>query len=450
MDDMGYGDLECYGGMPYHTPNINKLAADGMRFTHFYAAQAVCSASRAALLTGCYPNRLGVSGAFMPWSTVALNPEEETIAELLRDRGYRTGMVGKWHLGQKEPFLPLQQGFDEYLGLPYSNDMWPVDFDGYTIATDSNSIKYRFPTLPLIEGNQTIREIKNLDDQAELTTLYTERAVQFIKDNKGNPFFLYVAHSMPHVPIAASEKFRGKSKGGLYGDVMEEIDWSVGEILKTLEEQKLADNTLLIFTSDNGPWLLFGNHAGNTAGLREGKGTHWEGGTRVPCIMRWPGVIPAGTVTNNIASNIDILPTVVAVCKAKMPSRKIDGVNILALMTQDTGAVPRDEFVYYYNSNNLKAIRKGEWKLVFPCQYQTFKKEPQGRDGWPGKIATDSTGLALFNLQIDPGETVDLKTQYPEMVDSLSRIADLYRNELGDDLRGVKGQDTRPAGKVSL
>ena len=450
MDDMGYGDLECYGATPYHTPNINRLAAEGIRFTHFYSAQAVCSASRAALLTGCYPNRLSISGAFMPWSKIALNPEEQTIAELLHDKGYKTGMVGKWHLGQKEPFLPLQQGFDDYLGLPYSNDMWPVDFDGVTIVTDTNKIKSRFPVLPLIDGNKTIREIKTLDDQGELTSLYTERAMQFIRTNKENSFFLYVAHSMPHVPIAASVKFKGKSKGGLYSDVIEELDWSVGEIMRTLDELKIAENTLVILTSDNGPWLLFGNHGGSTGGLREGKGTHWEGGSRVPCIMRWPGKIPPGTISNSIAANIDILPTITAVCNTNLPEQKIDGVNILALIKQQDELTPRDEFVYYYDANSLKAVRKGEWKLVFQCQYQTFKKEPQGKDGWPAQFVMDSTSLSLYNLQIDPGETVDLKSQYPEMVDSLNKVADRYRKELGDDLTGMKGESVRNAAVVDL
>lgn len=447
---MGYGDLECYGATPYHTPHINKLAAEGMRFTHFYAAQAVCSASRAALLTGCYPNRVGVSGAFMPWSKVALNPEEETIAELLHDKGYKTGMVGKWHLGQKEPFLPLQQGFDEYLGLPYSNDMWPVDFDGVTIITDTSQFKSQYPALPLIDGNNKTREIKSMEDQAELTTLYTERATQFIKANKGNAFFLYVAHSMPHVPIAASPKFRGKSNGGLYGDVMEEIDWSVGEIMRSLDEEGIADNTLVIFTSDNGPWLLFGNHGGSTGGLREGKGTHWEGGVRVPCIVRWPAAIPGGTVCNSITSNIDLLPTIVSLCEAKLPARKIDGVDISSSLLRKDAKDPRDEFVYYYDRNSLKAIRKGEWKLVFPSRYLTFKKQSQGKDGWPGTYnMTDSTGLALYNIQTDPGETLDIKSQYPEMVDSLTNIANHYRNALGDDLTGIEGKENRLAAVVN-
>ena len=449
MDDMGYGDLECYGGFPYHTPHINKLSVQGMRFTNFYAAQAVCSASRAALLTGCYPNRIGIHGALFPWSKIALNPEEETIAELLRAKGYRTGIVGKWHLGQKEPFFPLQQGFDEWLGLPYSNDMWPVNYDGKPI-TDTANRKSRFPPLPLMDGNKKIREIKTSDDQAELTGLYTERAIRFIKQNKTRPFFLYFAHSMPHVPIAASPAFKGKSGAGLFGDMIEEVDWSVGEIMRTLDEQGLAKNTLVVFTSDNGPWLTFGNHAGNTAGLREGKGTAWEGGQRVPCIMRWPAVIPAGTICNNIASTIDLLPTIADICKTKQPARKIDGVNILPLLRHNNEANPRNEFAYYYDANNLKGIRAGQWKLVFPCISQTYKKTVMGTDGWPGKYASDSVHLALYDLRTDPGETLDVKTQHPEVVEQLSTIADRYRKELGDDLTGIKGEGRRTAAVVSL
>lgn len=447
MDDMGYGDLEPYGGFPYKTPNINKLAADGMRFTNFYAAQATCTASRAALLTGSYPNRIGMHGAFMPWSPIALNPEEETIAEVLKDKGYKTGMVGKWHLGQKQPFLPLQQGFDEYLGLPYSNDMWPVDYDG-TPVTDPSNNKYKYPPLPLYNGNEVIREIKTLDDQAQLTSLYTERACRFIKENRKNPFFLYLAHPMPHVPIAASDRFKGKSAAGLFGDVMEEIDWSIGEIIRTLKEQGLTKNTLVIFTSDNGPWLTFGNHAGNTGGLREGKGTAWEGGVRVPFIVSWPGVIPAGTISNNMASTIDMLPTIANVCKAKLPERKIDGVNIWDLFVQKPGANPRDEFVYYYDRNSLKGIRKGKWKLVFPNTSQTYKKTVMGLDGWPGAYGSVAVKLALYDLSTDPGETLDVQSQHPDVVERLTQIADGYRKTLGDDLTKQTGTENRPAAKV--
>lgn len=447
MDDMGYGDLECYGGFPYHTPHINKLAADGMRFTNFYAAQAVCTASRAALLTGCYPNRLGLHGALFPSSKIALNPEEETIAELLKQKGYATGMVGKWHLGQKQPFLPLQQGFDEYLGLPYSNDMWPVDYDGKPITEDKNS-RSRLPVLPLIEGNEKIKEIKTLQDQAQLTKLYTERAVRFIGQNKNKSFFLYIAHSMPHVPIAASEKFLNKSGAGLFGDVMEEIDWSVGEVISALKTNGLTENTLVIFTSDNGPWLTFGNHAGNTAGLREGKGTAWEGGVRVPCIMKWPNKIPAGSICNSMAATLDLLPTITTICKAGNPNKKIDGVNLLPLLLQPNSASPRDEFVYYYDVNNLKAIRKEQWKLVFPHISRTFKRDTMGINGRPGRGDNDTIRLALYDLRTDPGETLDVKEQFPEIVTRLSVIADKYRKELGDDLTNHKSTALRPAAKV--
>lgn len=449
MDDMGYGDLECYGGFPYHTPHINQLAAQGMRFTNFYAGQAVCSASRAALLTGCYPNRIGIHNALMPWSNIALNPDEETIAEVLKTKGYKTGMVGKWHLGQKQPYLPLQQGFDEYLGLPYSNDMWPVNYDGKPV-TDPADNKSKYPPLPLYDGNKVVRTINTLDDQAELTTLYTERACSFIKQNKSTPFFLYLAHPMPHVPIAASSKFRGKSGAGLYGDVMEEIDWSVGQIMKTLEQEGLTKNTIVIFTSDNGPWLTFGNHAGNSGGFREGKGTAWEGGLRVPCIISWPGKIAEGSICNNVASNIDFMPTIVNLCKANAPSKKIDGVDIWPLLTQQKDANPRDEFVYYYDVNSLKGVRKGQWKLVFPAISQTYKKATAiGADGWPGKYASDSVRLALYDLRIDPGETLDVKEKHPDIVKQLTDIADKYRRELGDDLTKQQGTEVRPAAKVN-
>ncbi|MEP7108214.1 MAG: sulfatase [Ferruginibacter sp.] len=446
MDDMGYGDPECYGGFPYHTPHINAMAAAGMRFTNYYAAQGVCTASRAGLLTGCYPNRVGLSGALFPWSEIALNNEEETVAELLKQKGYATGMAGKWHLGQKEPYLPLQQGFDEWLGLPYSNDMWPVDYDGKPV--NEAHAKFRFPPLPLMEGNIKKREINTIDDQAKLTKMFTERAVDFIKRNKSRPFFFYLAHSMPHVPIAASEKFKGKSRGGLFGDTMEEIDWSVGEVIRTLDENHLSENTLVIFASDNGPWLTYGDHAGSTGGFREGKGTVWEGGVRVPCIMRWKGKIAAGSVCNNMVAALDILPTLVTICKTKNPVKKIDGVNILPLIMQQANANPRDEFIYYYNVNSLKAVRKGKWKLVFPHVSQTYKKTLPGKDGWPGEYASDSVKLSLYDLSTDPGETLDRKALNPGVVEELSALAERYRNELGDDLTQRKGTAVRPAAKV--
>ena len=449
MDDMGYGDLECYGGFPYHTPNINRLAAQGMKFTNFYAAQATCSASRAAFLTGCYPNRIGINGAFAPTSPIALNPNEETIASLLKANGYKTGMFGKWHLGQKAPFLPPSYGFDEFIGLPYSHDYWPVDYDGSPL--DTTTARGKWPVLRLLEGNTPVKAITTLDDAATLTTLYTEKAVSFIKKNKTNPFFLYLAHPMPHVPLAVSSKHKGKSKAGLFGDVMQEIDWSVMQIMNTLEANGLSKNTIVIFTSDNGPWLTYGNHAGSTGGLREGKGTAWEGGVRVPFIIRWPEQIKGGAICNNIAASIDILPTLMNICGARQPAKKIDGVNILPLLKEIPDANPRDEFVYYYDRCSLKGVRKGQWVLTFPCVSQTYKKlSAIGNDGSPGKYASDSVRLALYDLRTDPGETLDVKEKYPEIVQQLTIIADRYRGEIGDDLTKQKGTEIRPAAEVKL
>jgi arylsulfatase A-like enzyme len=449
MDDMGYGDLECYGGFPYHTPNINRLAKEGMKFTNFYAAQATCSASRAAFLTGCYPNRIGINGALSPSSEIALNPNEETMASLLKNKGYKTGMVGKWHLGQKAPFLPPSYGFNEFLGLPYSHDYWPVNYDGAPL--DSTTARGKWPVLRLIEGNTPGKPIADLDDAATLTTLFTERAVRFINQNKKNPFFLYLAHPMPHVPLAVSSKFKGKSKGGLFGDVMEEIDWSVGEIMKTLDANGLSKNTIIIFTSDNGPWLTYGNHAGNTGGLREGKGTAWEGGVRVPFIIRWPAQVAPGSICNNMMASMDLLPTLMNICGARQPRQKIDGIDMLSLLKQVPDANPRDEFAYYYDRYSLKGIRKGQWVLTFPCVSQTYKKTSAiGNDGWPGKYASDSVKLALYDLRTDPGETLDVKEKYPEVVKELTAIADKYRKEIGDDLTKQKGTEIRPAARVNL
>jgi arylsulfatase A-like enzyme len=447
MDDMGYGDPSCYNGLMYQTPNIDKLAADGMRFTNFYAAQAVCSASRAALLTGCYPNRVGISGALPPWSKIALNPKEETIASMLKKTGYHTSMVGKWHLGSKAPYFPTHYGFDEYLGLPYSNDMWPVDYDGKQITDTANS-RIKYPPLPLIDGDKPVRIIRTLEDQGEITGIYTKRACDFIKKNKTNSFFLYLAHSMVHVPIAASPKFRGKSQLGLFGDVMMEVDWSVGEIMKTLRENGLDKNTLLVFTSDNGPWSNFGNHAGNTGGLREGKGTSFEGGQREPCIMRWTGKIPAGTVCNKISSTLDLLPTIAKITGANLPSNKIDGVNILPLLYNEPHANPRDELAYYYKTNDLEAIRKGKWKLVLPHDSRTYKNNLPGKDGYPGATPDVPVPLALYDLSVDPGETLDVKAAHEDVVTLLQTIADKYREDLGDNLTNKTGANVRKPAMV--
>ncbi len=433
-------------------PRISIIWQDqGMQFTWYYSPQAVCSASRAGLLTGCYPNRIGFHGALMPWATMGISSGETTIAEMLRKKGYHTCAIGKWHLGHQREFLPLQHGFDEYYGLPYSNDMWPVDYDGVPIAEkDTSSPKMRFPVLPLIEGNDKVAEVRTLSDQDKLTTDYTEHAVSFIKRHKNEPFFLYLPHSMVHVPLGVSDKFRGKSRQGLYGDAMMEIDWSVGEILKVLEENGLDRNTLVIFTSDNGPWLNFGNHAGTTGGLREGKGTTWEGGQRVPCLMRWPGIIPAGAICNKLSSSIDILPTLAEITGAPLPGRKIDGVSILPLMLGDSDAMPRRDFLYYYQENSLEAVQIGYWKLVLPhTSYQVYRFHKPGRDGWPGPVGTETiTSMQLYDLRRDPGEWYDVAAYYPEKVMELTGLAEKARQDLGDDITGNPGANRRKPGSA--
>lgn len=443
-DDQGYADVGIYGAKGFETPHLDKMAAEGMRFTNFYVSQATCSASRASLLTGCYANRFNFPGALYPWSKEGLNPREETIAELLKKRGYATGVFGKWHLGYQRKFLPLQHGFDEYLGLPYSNDMWPVDFEGKPV-TEGRKAKY--PVLPLIDGNEKVAEIRTLEDQATLTTRYTERAVQFIEKNKDRPFFLYLAHSMAHVPLGVSDKFKGKSEQGMYGDVIMEIDWSVGQILKTLKRNGLDDNTLVVFTSDNGPWLNFGNHAGSAFPLREGKGSMWEGGARVPCIIRWPGRIKADSVCDKMAATIDLLPTIATIVGAPLPQNKIDGVSILPLLGGEEGAQPRDHYFFYYGGE-LRCVRWGKWKLHFPHEYRSYEGVKPGENGWPGPYARGRTGLALYDLENDIGETTNVADRYPEVVAQLRALAEKARDDMGDTLTQRKGLNIRPSGKI--
>ena len=443
-DDQGYADVGCYGAKDFETPNLDKMAAEVMRFTDFYVSQAVCSASRAALMTGCYSNRVGIYGALMPWSKNGLSAEEETIAEVLKKKDYSTGIFGKWHLGHHKKFLPLQHGFDEYFGLPYSNDMWPVDFDGNPAKEGWK--KENYPPLPLIEGNEKVAEIRTLEDQDTLTTLYTERAVKFIEKNKDRPFFLYVPHSMVHVPLGVSEKFRGKSKQGMYGDVMMEVDWSVGEILKTLRKNGLDDNTLVIYTSDNGPWLNFGNHAGCALPLREGKGTMWDGGARVPCIMRWPGRIPAGSECRKMAATIDILPTLAKIAGAPLPKNKIDGINILLLIEGSKKANPRKHYFFYYG-RELQAVREDKWKLHFPHEYRSYEGVEPGMDGHPGPYGKGKTGLELYDLEKDISERDNVVKKYPKIVKRLQKLAEKARWELGDSLTDRKGHENRPSDK---
>lgn len=448
MDDMGYGDTEPYGATGYTTPNFNRLANEGMRFTHFHVAQAVCSPSRAALLTGCYPSRIGMGGgALMPWDKKALNPEEETIASLLKESGYTTGMFGKWHLGAKPPYLPLRYGFDQFYGLPYSNDMWPVDFEGNPV-TDTSDLRTRFPPLPLIEGDQQVATIATLDDQAKLTTTLTIKAQQFIEQNKRRPFFLYLAHPMPHIPIAVSHKFAGKTEAGLYGDVIRELDWSLGAVMKTLEKNNLSEKTLLIVTSDNGPWLTFGNHAGSSGGLREGKGTAWDGGTRVPCFIRWPGKVEPGSICSQLLTNMDLLPTIMAATGSPLPEKKIDGLNFLPMLKGKSDSSPREVLYVYFNDNSLKLIRYRNWELVLPHKSRTYTLTPHGKDGTRGPTPVVEVPMALYNLTHDPGTVYDVQEQYPEIVAQILKYAEEARADLGDDLTKRTGMNVRPSAVI--
>lgn len=434
-DDQGYQDVGVFGAEGFKTPNIDQLAHEGRTFTSFCVAQAVCSASRAALLTGCYPNRIGIRGALNHKSKIALNPNEMTLGELFKQKNYATAMVGKWHLGSIPEYLPNRHGFDEYFGLPYSNDMWPKHPKG----------KNDYPPLPLIKNEKTIQ---TLDDQSLLTKQYTEHAVSFIERNQDRPFFLYLAHSMPHVPLFTSPEFSNKTKQGPYGDVIEEIDWSVGQVTETLERLNLTDNTIVIFTSDNGPWLSYGIHGGSAKPLREGKGTSWEGGVRVPCIMRWPGHFPAGTTCSELVTSIDIFPTLANIISAKIsPKRKIDGLDVLPILTGEKDAKTPHKYYLYYWINELHAVRSGPWKLHFPHKYRHVL-EP-GKEGKPGKQSYPTTGLELYNLETDISESHNVLAQHPEIVKQLQSYAAEARLDLGDSLQKKAGLNIRPAAKVT-
>lgn len=442
-DDLGYGDLGVYGAKGYATPNLDRLAKQGIRFTDFHVAQPVCSASRTALLTGCYPNRLGIHGALGPKHTHGIHADEMTLAELVKQKGYATGIVGKWHLGHRPPFLPLRHGFDAYFGLPYSNDMWPHHPEPQ---------REPFPPLPLIEYDRIIDTDVTAEIQAQLTTRYTEHAVKFIEKSKDRPFFLYVAHSMPHVPLFVSDKFKGRSQRGLYGDVIMEIDWSVGEILGALAKQSLERNTLVIFTSDNGPWLSYGQHAGSAGPLREGKGTVWEGGTRVPFIARWPGVIPADVVCKEMAMTIDLFPTIAKRIGAALPKHKIDGLDIWPLLAGTPGARnPHEAYYFYYDQNQLQAVHSGPWKLILPHTYRTLAGRPGGRDGKPaGYRQVTLSKPELYNLDCDIGETNNVADQHADIVGRLQSFAEKAREDLGDSLTNRKGTGVREPGRFSI
>ncbi|HWE36793.1 MAG TPA: sulfatase [Isosphaeraceae bacterium] len=436
VDDMGYGDPGCFGARGNPTPNVDRMAAEGRRFTDFYVAQAVCSASRAALMTGCYPNRIGILYALLPGSKIGINPDETTLAELLKSRGFATAAYGKWHLGDAPKFLPTRHGFDDYYGLPYSNDMLP----------SGRRLKDDYPDLPLLDREKVVALNP---DQSRLTTDYTERAVRFIAANKARPFFLYMPHTMVHVPLAVSSKFRGKSPNGLYGDAVMEVDWSVGQVLKALKDNGIDEQTLVIFTSDNGPWLCFGDHAGSAGPLREGKMTTFEGGHREPCVMRWPGHIPAGTTCREPVMTIDLFPTIARLVGAGVPKgRKIDGLDISPLILGKPGAKSPHEALYFYWDNGLEAIRSGHWKLHFPHDFRSLGNQPRAHGGQPVPYFRSRIVLALFDLETDPGERLNVADDHPDVVARLSRLADAARADLGDSLTGVEGKGTRPPGKL--
>ncbi|MEM9283385.1 MAG: sulfatase [Verrucomicrobiota bacterium] len=438
-DDQGYGDVGVYGAEGYETPHLDRMAAEGRKFTQWYASQPVCSASRTGLLSGCYSNRIGINGALGPGSRIGINPEETLLPEIFKSEGYATAIFGKWHLGDHEKFLPLNHGFDEYFGIPYSNDMWPM-----------HPTNKRFPPLPLMEGNERLRSADE-HDQRMLTTWLTTRAVDFINRNRETPFFLYVPHPQPHVPLYVSDRFAGTTENGIYGDVIAEIDWSVGEILNAVTTNGLDKDTLVIFTSDNGPWLSYGSHAGSSGPLREGKGTAWEGGVREPCLMRWPGKIPAGTVCDLPAMNIDLLPTIAGLIGAELPERKIDGKDIWPLLSGAENAEnPHDAYWFYYKQNELQAVLSDGWKLVLPHTYRTLDGNETTDDGLPVPYTNLKVEeVALYHLDEDIGETKNLAEQYPEKLAELMKHAEFARAELGDRLTKVEGSARRPAGELT-
>lgn len=380
-DDLGYGDLECYGSRIY-TPNLDRMAAEGIRFTNFNSADPVCSPSRAALLTGRYPTRVGVPRVLFPQDKGGLNLDETTMADLLKSRGYRTMCIGKWHLGRPTPYLPTSRGFDEYFGIPYSNDMTPR---------------------VLMHNADVIENPANLET---LTQRYTEQAVQFIRSAKRSSFFLYMPHTFPHIPLAASLRFRGKSAEGLYGDTVEEIDWSVGEVLRALRENGVEQETLVLFTSDNGPW-----YQGSPGKLRGRKDTTYEGGVREPFIARWPGRIPKGKIADGLASMMDIFPTVARLCGAPLPHKPLDGIDIWPLLTAEKTSIERPPLLYF-NNWDLQCARSKDWKLHV-ARHNTAAYVPGPKGGIHNYVLPHPE---LYNLRTDPDESYDAGPENPQIV----------------------------------
>lgn len=422
-DDQGYGDLSSYGSPRIHSPHLDQMAAEGLKMTSFYAFPS-CSPSRAALMTGCYPPRVGIPDVVGPpgvaWTAnkqYGLHQQETTLPEVLKSVGYATAMVGKWHLGHFPETMPQKHGFDQFFGLPYSNDMLP--HKGYG-------------DLSLMRNTDTL-EVN--PDQTQLVKRYTAEALDFIRQERSNPFFLYLAHSMPHVPIFASDDFLDKSGQGLYADVIAEIDASVGTILAELKTQGIDDNTLVIFTSDNGPWLIFGNHGGSAGPFREGKGTTYEGGMRVPMIARWPGKITAGGVSHHPASLTDILPTLAGIAEAKLPQEKIDGRDLSAHLTSPAPAAapPPAAPMCYFRSGNLDAVRVGKWKLHVPHSFRYV--DDVGDDAVGGKYAYKDTGLELYDLEGDPGELYNVAEKFPEKTTELQALIEQLQTEMDAEKR---------------
>lgn len=423
LDDMGYGDLTLTGAHGYSTPNIDKLAQEGAFLTGYYAAQPVSSASRIGLLTGCYPHKMGFPPVIMHYDTIGISKKKFILPKMFKQAGYHCGIVGKWHVGHEYKNMPLQNGFDEYFGLPYSNDMWPL---GYTGRKDEMTAAERekretYPPLFLMNGNEKVKEIKTFKDQESLTTLYTEKAVDFIDENKDRPFFLYMAHSMPHVPLAVSDKFKGKSKKGLFGDVMMEIDWSVSQVINALKKNNIYDNTIFIFTSDNGPWLIFGNHSGSNGGLKDGKLTTYEGGIRVPCIIRWKDKIQAGAIKNQLVTGLDIFPTLADAIGFNMKNHKTDGVSVLPYITGKIEDSQRKIFEYHFGSSKIHAIRDEQYKLVIPHQH--LSNQVHDYDGRKGKLKMTQINYELYDMYADPGEQYNIINDYPEIAERLKKLA---------------------------
>jgi arylsulfatase A len=437
VDDLGYGDVSPFGNKTVKTPHLEKMAAEGMKFTSFYATP-VCSMSRACLMTGSYNVRVSIPGVLFPPSKIGLNPNEITLAEIVKPQGYATICIGKWHLGHREPFLPVKQGFDSYFGIPYSNDM-TIDPVNAVFAKDcvfregmdekkarAGTIRH---TVPLMRGTEVVEYPA---DQDTLTKRYTEEAVKFIRANQAKPFFVYLPHSMVHVPLAASAAFRGKSAGGLLGDAVEELDWSVGEIMAVLKELKLDEKTLVIFTSDNGA------ASGSSLPWRGKKTTIFEGGMREPCIMRWPGRIPAGTTCNRIAGNIDMLPTFAKLTGGELPSdRVLDGRDVTSLMFKADAPPVRDTHLYFTGAGKLGAIRQGDWKLFLagPAKKAQASKPagPKAKTAG-GDEVSDGT---LFDLAKDPYETTDVASQHADIVAKLRAEAQQREKEIQEHRRSA-------------